>query len=147
MTWESIGLDAAIYNTIQKQAFEFIPTINSNNNIDDMFSSYCASSNKSEMNNCNVFAMHDFSNMKNPFIANENKSIDLRNVNTENNEENNANVLSNRDQSGPKYKVQKETSVHLFKDVAKAAFNEFNYTRHKSNEFFNEICEFEGARI
>lgn len=41
--------------------------------------------------------------------------------------------------------VKKEIPMDLFKDMAKAAFNEFNSIKTKNNEFYNKISAFDNV--
>lgn len=41
--------------------------------------------------------------------------------------------------------LKKEIPMDLFKDMAKAAFNEFNNIKSKNNEFYNKISTFDHA--
>lgn len=138
-----------------------------NNGIGAIFSSYSAASN--EFINGVGSLKQDFNSAKNPFTAtttttaaatteknntwNELNALDLNKLRFElNNDEHQSSIFANAQHSEQmiaKAEMKKEIPVDLFKDVAKAAFNEFgefNSTRHKNNEFFNKITGFDCVR-
>lgn len=138
---------------------------NSNNNISAIFNSYSGlSTNKPEFINSSGTIKQDHNSaMNNPFSATEKSNnnnnntwhelnaLDLNQLRFElSNDEKQSSIFGNAanpEAMAGKVEMKKEIPVDLFKDVAKAAFSEFNTTRHhKNHEFFNKISGFDCVR-
>lgn len=135
----------ATYSTTPKKDFEFMSTNNSN--INAIFNSYTKNNEPANDSGC---VKED---VKNPFSAgekntwNELNALDLSRLQMEfNSDESNSSIFSNANPEPAKLETKKEIPVDFFNDVAKAAFNEFNNSRHKNNEFFNKISGFDCVR-
>lgn len=140
-----------------KKDSEFRDVLTQNNtNFSAMFSSFNAVSNKYETNGTDKPSKsHDLSSDKNPFAKeknnawNELNALDFSRLQTELSDmDNQSSIFSNfnQDQLATKIEPKKEIPPDFFNDVAKAAFSEFNSSRHKNNEFFNKITGFDCVR-
>lgn len=137
----------ATYSTTPKKYFAFMSTNNSN--INAIFNSYTKNN---EPTTDTGFVKEDVGNV-NPFSAgekntwNELNALDLNRLQIEfTSDESNSSIFSNATPEPAKLDAKREIPVDFFNDVAKAAFNEFNNTRHKNNEFFNKISGFDCVR-
>lgn len=153
--FSEISPNRNIYSTTPKKDLDYL----NNNNISAIFSSYSTASNLNEFKNGSSTSKLDSTNgTKNPFSAteknntwNELNMLDLNKLRFQmnNDNESQSSIFSsspNPEQSVGKSEIKKEIPIDLFKDVAKAAFSEFNGTRHKNNEFFNKITGFDCVR-
>lgn len=120
-----------------------------NSNINAIFNSYA----KNTEQTIDVGCAKPDVGMKNPFSAgekttwNELNALDLGRLQMEfNSNDSKSSIFADTNPEPAKIEAKKEIPVDFFNDVAKAAFNEFNSTRHKNNEFFNKISGFDCVR-